>query len=484
MPATARVLLLSLFLPDAGFGQQALLRLANGSGAPGAAVSLDLTLSSAQAAAAVQWTLNYWPVDISSIQVTAGPVAAAAGKSLNCAGTPGVYNCIVAGISTNTIADGVIAQVTVQLSPATPDAVSTLRVSNALAAASNATAIPVEGVAGVVTILQPAHASGIDCSPPNVVTPGSASCTVTLSAPAPVGGLNVTLSSSNSSVTLPGSVTVPAGASSAVFKLSASQVASTTLAGIGAGALSGTVVLAPPGVAASVAAIFNAADYSTIPVAPGEIVAILGSGIGPAEGVGFQIVSGKVPVTLAGTQVLFDGKPAPVLYASSDQVNAIVPNQLSGTTTQLQIQYGGTLSAAFSIPVTPASPGIFTADASGAGQGAILNQDGTANSPANPTAPGSLVMIYATGGGRTNPPSVDGNITGTSALPRPVNTVSVRIGGTVAEVPFAGAAPNLIAGALQVNARIPQGIATGPAVPVTLIIGGVISRPGATVAIQ
>jgi uncharacterized protein (TIGR03437 family) len=51
------------------------------------------------------------------------------------------------------------------------------------------------------------------------------------------------------------------------------------------------------------------------------------------------------------------------------------------------------------MPVAVTSPGIFSADGTGYGQGYILNKDGTLNTPANPAAPGDRITIYATGVG-------------------------------------------------------------------------------------
>ena len=82
-----------------------------------------------------------------------------------------------------------------------------------------------------------------------------------------------------------------------------------------------------------------------------------------------------------------------------------------------------------------------------------------------------------------NPPGVDGQITGT-VLAQPVLPISVQMGGVDAKVLYAGAAPGLIAGVLQVNAVIPQGAPTGVAVPIVLAVGQIASPPGVTVAIR
>src|SRR5438445_2736222 len=202
--------LLFLFLSSLGLSQNAVLSLASASGAPGSSISIDLALSSSQSSiASAQWTLNYWPVDVAAVSVVPGPAATSSGKSLYCAGGAGAVNCILAGLSSGVLGDGVVARVTVQLALATPDAVSTIGVTGALGAAQDGTAVPVQGGAGIITILQPPLLNGVACTPPNVVTPGVAAGTLTLSAPA-AAALAFKLSSANPNISIPASVSVPA----------------------------------------------------------------------------------------------------------------------------------------------------------------------------------------------------------------------------------------------------------------------------------
>jgi uncharacterized protein (TIGR03437 family) len=63
------------------------------------------------------------------------------------------------------------------------------------------------------------------------------------------------------------------------------------------------------------------------------------------------------------------------------------------------VQSGGGTSNVVKVPVASASPGIFSANGSGYGQGYILNKDGTLNTPSNPASPGDQITIYATGVG-------------------------------------------------------------------------------------
>ena len=235
----------------------------------------------------------------------------------------------------------------------------------------------------------------------------------------------------------------------------------------------------------SQAGVLNAASFVAGPVSAGEIITIFGSGLGPDVGVTLQLTSNQQALTqtLAGVRVLFDGVPAPLIYVSSTQVSAIVPYAVAGkTTTQMQLEYQGFPSGALALEVAPTSPALFTLDASGAGPGAILNQNGTVNSATNPAARNSVIVLFCTGEGQTVPPGVDG-LLARAPLTRPVAVVSVQVGGLNGRVTYAGGAPGLPAGVLQVNVQLPAGVASGP-VPVVLKVGVANSLPGVTVMLQ
>jgi uncharacterized protein (TIGR03437 family) len=229
-------------------------------------------------------------------------------------------------------------------------------------------------------------------------------------------------------------------------------------------------------------AVVNGADYAQGAVSPGGIVAVFGSNIGPIAGVSYTVTGGFLPKTLGGVQVLFDAVAAPLLYVSASQVNAVAPYGVTGST-KVQVMYQGTASNILTLPVQPATPGILTLDRSGFGGGAILNQDLSVNTPANPAAAGSVVVIYCVGGGATNPASADGAVIG---VPAPVLTqaATVTIGGMNAQVLYSGAVSYSIAGLTQINAIVPPGLTAHGQVPVVVGIGGVPSQSGVTVAIQ
>ena len=133
-------------------------------------------------------------------------------------------------------------------------------------------------------------------------------------------------------------------------------------------------------------------------ISPGAIVTIFGSGMGPSQGIGFQLVNGQVPVLLSGTQVFVNGEPAPILYSSYGQLILVLPYSLAvGSKPTIQVVSNGTpLNLLSNASVQSQGISIFQIN----GSAVALNQDYTVNSPQNPAHPGSTVMLFGTGGGR------------------------------------------------------------------------------------
>jgi uncharacterized protein (TIGR03437 family) len=232
-----------------------------------------------------------------------------------------------------------------------------------------------------------------------------------------------------------------------------------------------------------ITAVANVASYSPGPVAPGEMVIIFGSGLGPSQLVSSQLdAQGRVATTLSNVRVLFDGTASPLIYVSQTVIAAMVPYGVNGSTTQVQVIYAGVSSDAFQKPVATTAPGIFSTDASGKGQAAINNSDGSLNSAANPATPGSFITFYVTGEGQTNPPGSDGNIAAGTA--NVTAQVSVQIAGQTAKVLYAGSAPGNVNGFAQINVVIPVGLQYGGSLPLVVQIGAASSQSEITVAIS
>ena len=233
--------------------------------------------------------------------------------------------------------------------------------------------------------------------------------------------------------------------------------------------------------------IVNAASFAAGDASPGEILSIFGSDLGPAQPLGAQLdPNGNVTTQLGPTRVLFDGQPAPLTFVSASQVNVVAPFSLTPQAqTTIQVEVNGVQSAGVNMTLATVRPGVFSGSQGGSGQAAVLNQNASVNGSQNPAAVGSAIQIFATGGGQTIPAAVDG---GLAPIPPPFHplaaSVRVEIDGIDAQVQFAGAAPQLVFGVVQVNAVVPTGVTPGNAVSLKVFIDNVPAQGGLTVAVS
>ena len=220
-----------LAILSAAAGSAQTLSVGAGSGPKGGTITVPVSLNSGASGihpAALQWTLTFSAADFTGVTLSStGEAAASAGKSVSCStATATKLTCIAAGITPNTIQDGNIAMVTFHVSASTSAASSPVAISQALGAATDGSLVGIFASLTSLTIIQTVvqNVAGLVCGPATLTTPATASCTVTLTAPAPANGLTVALSSDDGSLTVPASVPVASGSSSASFNAVASAV--------------------------------------------------------------------------------------------------------------------------------------------------------------------------------------------------------------------------------------------------------------------
>jgi uncharacterized protein (TIGR03437 family) len=325
---------------------------------------------------------------------------------------------------------------------------------------------------------------------PTQVTAGAATTQITITGTNFFSGSVVKSGSLNLSSTLLGPEVIIATVPASLLASAGAVPLVVGNAGAGGGDSSPatlTVLAAGP----RINAIVNAASFTGVNVAPGEMLTIFGRGIGPAMLATFTPPSGggAIATTLSDTRVLFDTTPAPVIYTSEGQVAVMTPYDVAGkSTVSITAEYSGATSPAVSLPVAAAAPGIFTSAGTGGGQAASFNFDETTtsyslNTESAPAPKGSVVVFYATGEGVPSPTAPDGAIVTTPAT-TPNPALSLTIGGSSATILYSGGVVGLVSGILQINARVPTGITAGKAVPVVLTVNGQASPAGVTMAVK
>jgi uncharacterized protein (TIGR03437 family) len=295
--------------------------------------------------------------------------------------------------------------------------------------------------------------------------------------------------------------------------------------------------------ATSSASYLQSSPGATPNIAPYDLVSIFGDNFLGATG--GSVVNGTPDTTFFAfpTSVTSSGKAvvvnfykadtttliaaAPIMFASQQQINIVVPAEIAGNAkVYIAVSYNGVASSQYAANVVAADPGIFTTNANGVGQGAILNSDYTANSSTVAAKAGNTVMIYVAGLGAPTSTGTDtaqtsqafpkscvstaaymGAVNGQSVPPNPVWTSidgavihsawlaaktfppcfatspTVTIGGKAATVSYAGFVADSVGGLYQINAAVPTSVTAGTAVPVVVSVGTATSQPGVTMAV-
>jgi uncharacterized protein (TIGR03437 family) len=227
--------------------------------------------------------------------------------------------------------------------------------------------------------------------------------------------------------------------------------------------------------------VVNAASYSPAPnnqVAPGQIVSIFGlnflaSGRADAGTTPLPTQLGNVTVTACGQNI-------PLFSVFPGQINAQLPFECpTAGATPLTVVAGGQTSAAYSLALAAASPGVFTVNSSGTGDGAIFHGDGSLVSATNPAKGGEQIVVYCTGLGPTNPTFATG--APATATNQTVNSVTVLIGGQNASVVYSGMTVGF-AGLYQLNVIVPPAL-TGSQPLMVMAGSSATSRAGVNVAV-
>ncbi len=214
--------------------------------------------------------------------------------------------------------------------------------------------------------------------------------------------------------------------------------------------------------------VVNAISLREGAVAPGEIAAIFGTGLGPDAGLtGVLDATGRLPAALGAVDVRFDGTAAPIFYAQAGQVNVQVPYTIAGSTTVgVEVRYQGKLVASATVPVAPSAPAMLAL---------ATNPDGSPNTQSAPAPRSNWMTFYATGEGLTDGPNLAGQ-PAQAPYPHPLQPIVLTIAGVNAQILFAGSAPGMI-GVLQINAIVPGGFVAPGEAAVELTLGTAKAPP-------
>jgi len=445
------------------WAQTTALTLASGSGLPGSTVALNLSLSNTATGgspASLQFTLSYNATEFSAMAVAAGTVAAGAGKSISCNPSSGSMVCILYGMNTTTMGDGVVAIVSATLSASSSTTSRAIQVVQPVASSASGASIPITGAGGAVLVTQPAPTpalSSLGCAP-TTLSPGTSSlCTVQLTAAAASGGFAVALASNNGAITVPSSVTVPSGSLSATFSATAITVAVSTsvTVTVSAGGVSKTAVLTVnplPGVSslscspASVSAPGSSSCTVTVTQAA------------PSGGLAVSITDNHAAVTVPASVSVAAGQTSASFTASVAALTADATAQVTATlngtsrSATLTLVAPATLSTLVCSPATIVSGTsstctlTLTKAAPSGGLAATLTRSNSAVTiPASVTvAAGALSATFAATGGAV---TANQSVTITAASSGTSVTATITVQPASPQLSALTCAPTTITGA-------------------------------------
>ncbi|HEY2859545.1 MAG TPA: LamG-like jellyroll fold domain-containing protein [Terracidiphilus sp.] len=230
-----------------------------------------------------------------------------------------------------------------------------------------------------------------------------------------------------------------------------------------------------PAPSSRVNSVVNAGSFQPA-ITSGGFVAIIGTGFGASKRswTSSDFSGNDLPVSLDGTSVTINGKPAYIAYVSPTQVNAIAPDD--DTIGEVEVQVTTPQGASYTQTVLKQTraPAFFTYQSGTTSYIAAVHLDGSLVGPTTPTSrpaiPGEVIELYATGSGSTNPGVPTSQLVSQPALL--TLPATVKIGTADAEVQWAGIVssglyllnvkiPNVGAGDLAVQANI-AGFQTAP----------------------
>ncbi len=504
----SRLSLLAVALCRIGFGQTAALSLSSGSGNAGGTVTLNLSLSATVTQpAALQWTLKYSPTDFTAATVAAASDATSAGKSLTCSAAVGSETCVLVGMNSTLIGNGIVATVVLTVSPTTPDTSSAVQLTNTGASSSAGITIPSSATGATVGIVPAAKSFGISgtispniggVSGASVTLSGTASATTTASAtgaysftglgngsytvtPSHSGiaytpgsmavaingasqtGINFTQSAAASTFSISGTISPTAGGSGATVTLSGTASASTTANSSGAysftGLKNGSYTVTPshtgyvftPG---STALTINGASQSANFTATSTATFSISGTISPTAG------GSGATVTLSGTANATTTANSSGVYSFTGLANgsySVTPNHTGyvftpGSTTltingaSQTANFTATSTATFTIS------GTISPTAGGAGATVTLSGSASATTTANSSggysftglANGSYMVTPSHAGYTLTPSSTTLSINGSNQTVNFTATaVTYTISGTISGSGGSGATVTL-----------------------------------------
>lgn len=213
----------------------------------------------------------------------------------------------------------------------------------------------------------------------------------------------------------------------------------------------------------SAESIVHGATFNSGPFAGNTFISIFGEHLAWSTRSVAQadIRANQLPTSLGGVQVLIGPAQAHLVFVSPGQINALVSSDLTPGTYPVRILRDSWAGPQANIEVRETAPGMFLLED---GYPVITRPDGSVVTRQEPARAGSIVTLWATGLGSTQPEMRPGELPRAAAMLANFENLEIWLEGV--QVPrshilYAGAAPGF-AGLYQVNLLLPADTPSNP----------------------
>ncbi len=259
---------------------------------------------------------------------------------------------------------------------------------------------------------------------------------------------------------------------------------------MGFGVVVAVLVAASPALVAQTPAyraidLVNAASNAPTPLSPGTIATLYGTNLAftTRQQTADDITANTLPATLPGTgvRVFISNQPAHLYYVSPTQINLVIPVNLPPGEGVLDLLLDGRRGPTIPVVLVAETPEFFLGDGRFIAATNVQNQPLTPNREAQP---GEVVVLYATGLGRTTPSLMPGQLALQATSIARLAQFRVQIEGRVVEpenILYAGLSPGF-AGLYQINVRLPLDTPANP--EVRMGFDTLTSQPGTRLRVR
>jgi uncharacterized protein (TIGR03437 family) len=210
--------------------------------------------------------------------------------------------------------------------------------------------------------------------------------------------------------------------------------------------------------------VVNAGSFLPVPLAPGALISIFGTNFATALTQASEL---PLPTEMAGASAAVNGTKIPLVFVSSNQINAQLPYDVREGEAKILVATAEGVSTEETVNIGAAAPGIFMI--AGGTRAVAINQDFTLNTAENAETRGRVMTVYLTGIGPLDGELEAGQPAPATTLYRAALESSATIGGQDTPVLFLGLTPGFV-GLAQANLQIPADGPVGAALELVISV--------------